>query len=609
MKKIILVLVILGAMKQLSAQGVGIGTTAPLARLHVADSNVLFTATGAVPVTPGNPPVQGAGRRMLWYPDKAAFRAGYIVSTQWDKDSIGRYSFATGHSTQAKGTGSNALGQATTASGDNSLAVGYFANAEGSSSMALGFHCNARAFSSIATGYYTKAEGEYSTAMGESTVASGYYSTAIGSGSLASGSTSTAMGTETIARGTTSTAMGYRTDAGSNSSTTMGRFTKATGYAATAIGDSSTASGSISFAAGFRTTASGIYATAMGNNTISSGLGSNATGWETIASDYVSVAMGYRTEASGAHSTAIGFSNTASGLASTAMGSNTEATGFISTTMGNHNVASGSASTAMGDHNVASGSVSTAMGFNTAAAGSRATSMGFYTTANGYAGTVVGAYNNPMVTPEINLTSNSPLFIVGNGNDNNDLNNAVVVLKSGYVGIGDGFPQSNLHIKHAAGGGLLLENTNDNNKWRIYSASGDNNLTFYNNAGTEIADIDDATGTFSALSDARYKKDILEIPAVLPAVMQLRPKQYHFNWQEKEEQLQLGFLAQDAYKLFPELVSYDKEKDLYKMNYAGFSTVAIKAVQEQQIQIDELKKQNTELKERLDKLEAALIKK
>lgn len=183
-----------------------------------------------------------------------------------------------------------------------------------------------------------------------------------------------------------------------------------------------------------------------------------------------------------------------------------------------------------------------------------------------------------------------------------DLNFRFCIGTGGNIGIGTTLPESSLHIKHAGGGGILLENANDGNKWRIYSASGDNNLTFYNNANTEIADIDDVTGTFNALSDVRYKKDIQPVLPLLSAVMQLKPKQYHFNWQEKEDQLQMGFLAQESYSLFPQLVSYDKEKDLYKMNYAGFSTVAIKAIQEQQQTIDELRA-------RLEKVEALLLEK
>jgi len=56
-----------------NAGKVGIGTTLPLARLHVADSSVLFSAIGNVTINPEAPPIQGAGRRMMWYVDKAAF--------------------------------------------------------------------------------------------------------------------------------------------------------------------------------------------------------------------------------------------------------------------------------------------------------------------------------------------------------------------------------------------------------------------------------------------------------------------------------------------------------------------------------------------------------
>jgi Tfp pilus assembly protein PilN len=95
---------------------------------------------------------------------------------------------------------------------------------------------------------------------------------------------------------------------------------------------------------------------------------------------------------------------------------------------------------------------------------------------------------------------------------------------------------------------------------------------------------------------------------VLPLLMKLNPAYYQFNWQQQNEQRQIGLLAQEAYQLFPELVSYSKEKDLYKMNYAGFSTVAIKAIQEQQQQIEELENKNEALKARLEKLEAAVLK-
>ncbi len=298
----------------------------------------------------------------------------------------------------------------------------------------------------------------------------------------------------------------------------------------------------------------------------------------------------------GVFSTAIGYQLTASGDYSTAMGQNTTASGEIATALGVNTIASGDRSTALGVNTIASGERSTAIGVSTNASGENSISMGQNTISNGYASTVVGMYNNPVLaSPQTTVTSTTPLWIVGNGNDDANRSNAMIVLKNGSTGIGTDVPTATLHIKHAAGGGLLLENANDGNKWRIYSASGDNHLTFYNNAGTEIADIDDATGTFNALSDIRYKKNIQNMKPVLPLLMQLRPAYYHFNWQAPTEQLQLGMLAQEAHQLFPELVSYNKTADVYKMNYAGFSTVAIKAIQEQQIQIQKQQKQIDEL--------------
>ncbi|MGB3234895.1 MAG: hypothetical protein WBA94_03425, partial [Ferruginibacter sp.] len=201
MKKIITTIAGIIFTTALTAQNVGIGTTAPAARLHVADSSVVFSASGGIPPTPGNPPLQGGGRRMMWYADKAAFRAGYISGINWDKDNIGVYSFATGFNTTASGAISTAMG------------------------------------------FQTTTGGTYSTAMGYNTNASGFASTALGTSTSAEGSSSTAMGNITTASGSSSTAMGSFTIASGHNSTAMGKYTDATGYAATAMGDSSLASG------------------------------------------------------------------------------------------------------------------------------------------------------------------------------------------------------------------------------------------------------------------------------------------------------------------------------------------------------------------------------
>jgi hypothetical protein len=162
-----------------------------------------FAVTGTLGV--GLIPAAGPGARLMWYPRKAAFRAGYAVGTEWDDASVGSYSTAMGRNATANGLYSTATGNGTTASGWYSVATGSSTTASGTSSTAMGAN--------------TIASSSYSTAMGANTAATGYVSTATGYGTTASGSYSTATGYGTTASGNYSTAMGYHasTNGGSGS--------------------------------------------------------------------------------------------------------------------------------------------------------------------------------------------------------------------------------------------------------------------------------------------------------------------------------------------------------------------------------------------------------
>ena len=198
MKKILISILLFSSINIVSAQNVGIGTTTPQARLHVADSSVVFT--GSYSGGPGYPPVSGPGVRMMWYPVKAAFRVGEVNNSNWDKDNTGVYSFASGYNTKASGDYSTAMGDNTTAS----------------------------AFRSTAMGDNTTASGNYSTALGSNTIASAFRSTAMGSVTIASGLVSTAMGVLTRASGNYSTAMGYGTLSRSENSLVAGIYNDTT---------------------------------------------------------------------------------------------------------------------------------------------------------------------------------------------------------------------------------------------------------------------------------------------------------------------------------------------------------------------------------------------
>ena len=162
----------------------------------------------------GRIPKEGAGTRMMWYPEKAAFRVGRVNGSQWDDSKLGKYSVAMGNSSQAKGTNSFAMGHYSVATGENSTAVGSSqalgrnstalgrAYATGNSSTAMGLRSRASEYASTAMGGYTTASGDYSTAMGGHTTASGEYSTAMGRETSASGYASLAIGQYNESRST-----------------------------------------------------------------------------------------------------------------------------------------------------------------------------------------------------------------------------------------------------------------------------------------------------------------------------------------------------------------------------------------------------------------------
>ena len=96
-------------------------------------------------------------------------------------------------------------------------------------------------------------------------------------------------------------------------------------------------------------------------------------------------------------------------------------------------------------------------------------------------------------------------------------------------------------------------------------------------------------GTLTQLSDIRFKKNISSIEGVLTKINQLRGVTYNWKDNTKDTAQQIGFIAQEVEKVFPQLVKTD-EKGMKSVAYSNMVPVLLEAIKEQQQQIDELKK-------------------
>ncbi|MCD4811000.1 tail fiber domain-containing protein [bacterium] len=191
---------------------IGIGNVTPRVALDIG--NGAMGGDGAILATGelGSgwvEPNLGAGTRMMWYPRKAAFRAGYVDDDHWDDANIGEYSVAFGLDNIASGDYSFVAGEESVASGSTSVAIGGGAFATESNTVAIGGGAYATDVGATALGFHSDAQGSYSVALGWG-IANGDYSVAMGTSVTAVGEHAIAIGNVARAAGNHSIAMGHR---------------------------------------------------------------------------------------------------------------------------------------------------------------------------------------------------------------------------------------------------------------------------------------------------------------------------------------------------------------------------------------------------------------
>ena len=275
--------------------------------------------------------------------------------------------------------------------------------------------------------------------------------------------------------------------------------------------------------------------------------------------------------------------------------------------------------------------------------------MGFWEN-NGYRGHV-GSYYGNIADVDLGSIAGAVHLVTGSSID--------LTAKSGKIGIGTTDPQELLQVKGTGSNNIYARVTSEdaNNyagiqldrasgkEWTIANAGlGDaftGNLVFRvstNNFGTPVSEFEFGQSFFRSsnnnvkslgdafdrwttvyatngtinTSDAREKSNILNINYGLAEVMKLRPVSFtwneHPNWGTK-----LGLIAQEVKEVVKEVVvkgnidpQFDENGnempniDKYGIYYSDLIPVLIKATQEQQQMIEEMKKQLDELKRHLE---------
>ena len=136
-------------------------------------------------------------------------------------------------------------------------------------------------------------------------------------------------------------------------------------------------------------------------------------------------------------------------------------------------------------------------------------------------------------------------------------------------------------------------------EWSIINRSDE--LDFNYNGGLK-ASVDDADGDWITFSDGRLKEELKAYKPVLDGIKKLDVLTYHFI-SDKTGQRSFGLIAQNVQQYFPEVVGLPDQDNLLGIKYSKIGVLAIKAIQEQQVIIENQQKKIEELEKRLVRLE------
>lgn len=219
-----------------------------------------------------------------------------------------------------------------------------------------------------------------------------------------------------------------------------------------------------------------------------------------------------------------------------------------------------------------------------------------YTTTTGGSNTFIGSLsgqglttgqNNVMLGEQAgNNTNGSNNVFIGNGSGGQNIGNGNV-----FIGYQSGFNSNKISDR------LIIQNNQDITSPLIYGDFQNHQLGIGTSSlGTYTLSVNGdafATGLWLS-SDKRFKQNEARISGALEKLNAVNGVSYQFKKSEAthgkafSEGTQLGFIAQDLQKTFPELVK-ENEDGYLAVNYSGMVPVLVEAIKELKAEINHLK--------------------
>lgn len=187
-----------------------------------------------------------------------------------------------------------------------------------------------------------------------------------------------------------------------------------------AFGSNSVALNGKGQASGGKSLVAGSKNVALGNNSVAFGNGTLAAGQHSLTSGNATSAFGNSSFATGGNTIAAGQNGVAMGDRSKAIGINTVSAGILTEATGDNSVSIGDNTKAKGEKSFAEGYETESEGYAAHSMGGRTKAKAAYTLSGGFETIASGEYQTVIGRANVEDTNCEYLFIVGNGDLNDD---------------------------------------------------------------------------------------------------------------------------------------------------------------------------------------------